>query len=146
MSSDSSLPPYAYVPGGRWPHPTRSPSGHSYGRQHGPADAIVADHWRASPLYLRGITLFNAGYYWEAHECWEALWHAHGRRGPIAELLQALIKLAAAGVKVLEGRPAGVQSHATRAAGQFEKFALRMGDFSLAWISTSWPEKPGTLP
>ena len=123
MSSDASLPPYTYVPGGLWPHPTRSPHGHSYGRQHGPVEAIVADQWQACPLYLRGITLFNTGYYWEAHECWEALWHAHGRRGPIAELLQALIKLAAAGVKVLEGRPSGVRTHATRAAGQFEKFA-----------------------
>ena len=67
---------------------------------------IVADGWALSPAYLRGVELFNAGYYWEAHESWEALWHAHGRRGPTAGVLQGLIKLAAAGVKIRE-RKAG---------------------------------------
>jgi predicted metal-dependent hydrolase len=67
-------------------------------------------------LFLRGAELFNAGYYWEAHEVWEALWHAHGRRGVTADLLKALIKLAAAGVKVREGQEHGVRTHARRAA------------------------------
>ena len=57
---------------------------------------------------VEGIALFNAGYYWEAHEAWEGLWHAHGRDGPTADVLKGLIKLAAAGVKVREGRPHGV--------------------------------------
>ena len=57
-----------------------------------------------SGRFRRAIELFNAGYYWEAHEVWEELWHVEGRRGPTAELLKALIKLAAAGVKVREGQ------------------------------------------
>ena len=65
-----------------------------------PADAA------ASPMFRRGVALFNAGYYWEAHEAWEGLWHAYGRRGPTADVLKALIKLAAAGVKVREGQRA----------------------------------------
>ena len=77
------------------------------------------------------MALFNAGYYWEAHESWESLWHAHGRRGPTAELLQGLIKLAAAGVKVREGRPAGVRTHASRAARLFEKSRSEAGRFQL---------------
>jgi predicted metal-dependent hydrolase len=76
----------------------------------------VHDKWEDSDDYLRGIALFNAGFYWEAHEAWEALWHAHGRTGPTAWVLQALIKLAAAGVKVRERRPAGTRTHAARAA------------------------------
>lgn len=68
-----------------------------------------------SAAYRRGFTLFNAGYYWEAHEVWESLWHAHGRRGPTADLLRGLIKLAAAGVKVREHQPRGVTTHAQRA-------------------------------
>jgi len=131
MSSRLPLPPYTYVPGGAWPHPTHSPDGHSWGRQHGAIDAILADQWQSSPAYLRGVALFNAGYYWEAHESWELLWHAHGRRGPTAELLQGLIKLAAAGVKVREGRPAGVRTHASGAARLFEKSRREAGRFQL---------------
>lgn len=68
-----------------------------------------------SEMLLFGIDLFHHGYYWEAHEAWEALWVAAGRKGPVAELLKALIKLAAAGVKMRQGLPEGVRSHAERA-------------------------------
>ncbi len=131
MSSRLPLPPYAYVPGGPWPHPTRSPDGHSWGQQHPVVDPISGDQWQTSPTYLRGIALFNAGFYWEAHESWESLWHAHGRRGPTAELLQGLIKLAAAGVKVREGRVAGVRTHAVGAAELFKKSRAEAGPFQL---------------
>ena len=131
MSNRQLLPPYTYVPGGPWPHPARSPRGHSWGRQQEDAAPIVADQWQASPAYLRGVELFNQGYYWEAHECWESLWHAHGRRGPTAELLQGLIKLAAAGVKVREGRAAGVRLHATKAARLLEKSRSGAGPYQL---------------
>ena len=116
-----SLPPYTYVPGSQWPHPTRSPAGHLFGVVHATAEPIEDGRWEASALYRRGVELFNAGYYWEAHEAWEPLWHAHGRRGVIADVLRALIKLAAAGVKVLEGRPDGVRTHASRAAALFSR-------------------------
>ena len=38
MSSQepAAFPPYSYVPGGRWPHPTASPEGHSRHRQQRP--------------------------------------------------------------------------------------------------------------
>ena len=49
--------------------------------------------WRECREYLRGIDLFNYGYYWEAHEVWECLWHACGRQGPTSEFLKALIRL-----------------------------------------------------
>ena len=62
------------------------------------------------------MALFNAGYYWEAHDAWESLWHAHGRRGVVADVIKALIKLAAAGVKAREGHEHGVRIHAGRAA------------------------------
>ena len=65
------------------------------------------------------MRLFDAGYYWEAHEVWETLWHAAGRRGPTADILRGLIKLAAAGVKVRERREAGVRTHARRASECF---------------------------
>ena len=129
--SNPLLPPYSYVPGGPWPHPTRSPQGHSWERGGRRVAPIVADQWQASPAYLRGVALFNAGYYWEAHECWESLWHAHGRRGPTAELLQGLIKLAAAGVKVREARPAGVRLHGAKAARLLENSQSGAGRYQL---------------
>jgi hypothetical protein len=113
------LPPYAFVPGGAWPHPVRSPQGHSFGRTALKVEPSDRDRGARSRAFLRGVELFNAGYYWEAHEAWEALWHAYGRTGATAGVLKALIKLAAAGVKVREGQEHGVRTHASRAARLF---------------------------
>ena len=106
----SPLPAYAFVPGGPWPHP-RTPDATPHA-----VPPVVDGGWDKSAAYLRGVQLFNGGYYWEAHEIWEALWHAHGRVGSTAELLKALIKLAAAGVKVRQCQRHGVVTHAQRAA------------------------------
>lgn len=112
---DEPLPPYTFIPG-QSPHPISDPAGHSYG--HRPEIPAPPDpqRWRESRTYLRGLDLFNHGYYWEAHEAWESLWMACGRSGPTADFLKALIKLAAAGVKQLEGKPKGTRSHAEGAA------------------------------
>jgi uncharacterized protein len=109
------LPPYSYVPG-LFPHPTSDARGHSYGVLEPACAPLDESNYRANATYLHAIDLFNHGFYWEAHEAWEALWHAAGRRGRIADFLKGLIKLAAAGVKLREGRPAGVRQHALRAA------------------------------
>jgi predicted metal-dependent hydrolase len=114
------LPPYAYVPG-RSPHPTSDPQGHHFGVPPERPDPPDPEHWRACRPYLFGIDLFNHGYYWEAHEVWEGLWHACGRKGPTASFLKGLIKLAAAGVKAREGVPQGVRDHARRAAELFRQ-------------------------
>jgi predicted metal-dependent hydrolase len=102
-----------------------------FGQTRGPAAPIEAGRWGQSPLYLCGIELFNAGYYWEAHETWESLWHAHGRRGATAALLQALIKLAAAGVKIRERKPEGARTHATRASLLLEQSRQQSGNDQL---------------
>src|SRR5688500_6277324 len=98
------LPPYAFVPG-RFPHPVSDPRGHSYGARPEPSAPPDPERWRECSSYLYGIDLFNHGYYWEAHEEWEGLWHACNRRGRTANFLKGLIKLAAAGVKAREGQP-----------------------------------------
>ncbi len=115
---DVPFPPYTYVPG-QTPHPISDAAGHMHGEQAEPAELDV-ENWQRCTTYLRGIDLFNHGYYWEAHEVWEALWHAAGRRGPVADFLKGLIKLAAAGVKSLEGSMIGRQRHARRAAELLE--------------------------
>jgi hypothetical protein len=111
---DEPFPAYAFTPG-RDPHPVRDPRGHSHGIETVPPPAPDPANWRVSHDYLRGIDLFNAGYYWEAHEAWEGLWNASGRAGPIAVFLQALIALTAAGLKVRVGSAFGVTAHARRA-------------------------------
>ena len=103
-----SFPPYSYVPG-KFPHPLSDPAGHSYG-----VPPVAGDD-----AFLQAVDLFNHGYYWEAHEAWESLWHAAGRTGPRADFLKGLIKLAAAGVKAREGNAAGVARHARRAVELF---------------------------
>jgi hypothetical protein len=89
---DRPFPAYAYLPG-RTPHPTRDPEGHSYGARPDTPELPDPEDWRACGDYLYGIDLFNHGFYWEAHEAWEGLWVACGRRGPTATFLQALINL-----------------------------------------------------
>jgi predicted metal-dependent hydrolase len=75
--------------------------------------------WRSCDAYVHGLALFDRGYYWEAHERWEALWILAGRVGPLAELLRGLIQLAAAGVKLRQGRSVGAITLAERARGHF---------------------------
>lgn len=132
------LPAYTYVPGGPWPHPNRARQGEFPWR--GPEPLMVAaDTMPAIEMqFRRGVQLFNAGYYWEAHEVWEVLWHAYGRRGPTADVLKALIKLAAAGVKVREGQEHGVRTHCRRAADLFAAVRDSAGRYQLGLDLDEW--------
>lgn len=98
------LPEYTYVPGVT-PHPVSDRGGHAFGLARPEAQRSLQG----------GRVLFNSGYYWEAHEVWEAEWLAAGRTGPAADLIKGLIKLAACGVKCLERNREGAVRHARRA-------------------------------
>ncbi len=67
-----------------------------------------------------GQRLFDAGFYWEAHEAWEQAWISTGRSGVTADFLKGCIRLAACGVKCLAGNPLGAKRHALRAVQLFE--------------------------
>lgn len=132
--SNNPFPAYTYVPG-RTPHPVRDPDGHSYQKPDPHVDEFDVEKWSACSAYLFGIDLFNAGFFWESHEQWEAVWHAVGRRGKVANLLKGLIKLSAAGVKSLEGQPNGVHRHSRRAAELFQELGqedIELCGFQLA--------------
>jgi uncharacterized protein len=116
------FPPYSYVPG-KFPHPISDERGHSHTHVEPPCLPPTHGDWQRCELYLWGLDLFNHGYYWEAHETWEALWHACGRKGTLADFLKGLIKLAAAGVKAREGLSDGVRRHLLRAAELLENTA-----------------------
>lgn len=128
------LPPYAYVPGHR-PHPTRHPAGHSYGRPHAEATALDPAAWWTCTPYVEGLVLFDHGYYWEAHEAWEGPWVASGRRGAVAELLRGLIALAAAGVKIRQGRGQAAARLGLRAQQRFERALQLCGAPQLAGLA-----------
>jgi hypothetical protein len=119
------LPPYRHIPG-QTPHPISDPAGHAFGQPEALPQPLTAANWRGHETWLYAADLFNHGYYWEAHEAWESLWHAAGRVRRDADLFKGLIKLAAAGVKHYENRPAGVRRHAARAA---ELLAPLAGEF-----------------
>ncbi|MFK0690915.1 DUF309 domain-containing protein [Mesorhizobium sp. IMUNJ 23033] len=112
MLPEQNFPSYAYLPG-KHPHPVRHPLGHSY--QSDPVAVAVAEAL-SSNVFRWGIDLFNHGYYWEAHEAWEPLWHAAKQSTQHRLFFKGLILLAAAGVKIREGKRVAAARHAARAA------------------------------
>lgn len=110
-----SFPAYRYVPGVH-PHPQRDPAGHSYGTrpQHEHRFDWSVDAWATLTDWLWGVDLFNAFYFWEAHEAWEVLWAAKPRESAPGQLLQGLIQVAAALLKIRLASLAGAAtlSHA----------------------------------
>lgn len=111
----NDLPAYSYVPG-LWPHP-HSSLGHQFAIPDVPTQLSDLP---ADAAFRLACRLFDAGYYWEAHEAWERLWHAAGRRGDLAGFLKGLIQLAVVGVKIREGRGDSARSHAERAVELFD--------------------------
>ena len=63
---------------------------------------------RENQQFTRGIGLFNARKFFEAHEAWEELWLAES--GAQKTFLQGLIQLAAAFHHHARGNPSGTES------------------------------------
>jgi len=78
---DEAVPCLCLLSPAIFPHPVSDPAGHSHGIEPEPVTAPDPERWPACRSYLIGVDLFNHGYYWEAHEVWERLWHACGRSG-----------------------------------------------------------------
>jgi hypothetical protein len=97
----------------------------------------------ANSDWLYAIDLFNGGWYWEAHEAWEGLWHALGRTSLEARFVQGLIHLAAAAVKIREGKPAGVSRHTQRARELLGGSRAALLGGALAEVSSGHGETPG---
>ena len=85
-----TFPAYSYVPG-KFPHPLSDPAGHSFGQVAEKCEPLTLANATQHEEYLWGIQLFNHGYYWEAHETCEQVWHACGQKGPGADYLKGLI-------------------------------------------------------
>lgn len=89
-----ALPVDAYVPG-------RDPHGARPSRDDAPIVSAypLEQPWASNTEYLWGVDLYNNGFFWEAHEAWEALWRAAPRDSPVRTFLQGLIQCAAASLK-----------------------------------------------
>jgi hypothetical protein len=92
------LPPYRYVPGVNH-HPKRDPRGHQYGRVEAPIAFVPPGEWRQNLDYLHGVDLFNRGYFWEAHEVWEGIWHAATADVVCRDFLKGMIQSTGAMLK-----------------------------------------------
>jgi hypothetical protein len=98
---DRPFPAYRFVPGVH-PHPTRDVGGHSY--EFAPrlrrSPPWHDEEWPRLQDWLDGVDLFNHFFFWEAHEAWEGLWASAPRGTSRSLLLQGLIQIAAALLKV----------------------------------------------
>ncbi|MCB9883670.1 MAG: DUF309 domain-containing protein [Planctomycetes bacterium] len=72
--------------------------------------------------WLRGVDLFNHGFFWESHEAWEGLWRAQGRGDRRRLFLQGLIQTAAAHLQWLLGSTRGHERLRESAADKLRRF------------------------
>lgn len=112
--TQQDFPPYRYLPfqgEDGHPHPRHDPAGHSYHAEEEHLPHFTADDWTTCELYLYGIDLFNHGYWWEAHESLEAVWHAADQQKTLCgRFVQGLIQLAGAQLKRFCQEPRGAES------------------------------------
>lgn len=129
--SDLVLPPFACVPGKTDRHPED---------WFDPIKASVSDD--ASPRDLHhtkafkaGLAYFESGYFWECHEVLEAVWLRTIKNSPERELVQALIQLANARLKLRMGKPRAaarlcdmVSAHLAKCGAENDIFGLGISE------------------
>jgi uncharacterized protein len=135
---EAELPAYRYVPG-LFPHPTAHSDGHSFGRPEPEATPLPPERWRDNPQYLYGVDLFNRRYYWEAHEAWEAFWHACDKARTQGLFIQGLIQISAALLRWHMGTERGVRKLYGEGRAKLERAASEspadyMGLAVAAWL------------
>lgn len=122
-------PPHAYVPGQTARHPedwfddVKATVGTSPNR--------LGD----TPAFQTGLAYLGAGYFWECHEVLEAVWLNTAYPSAEREMVQALIQLANARLKLQMRRPRAarrlcdmVQGHLAGCAGGAEVLGLQVRD------------------
>jgi predicted metal-dependent hydrolase len=94
------LPRWAYLPGVT-PEPDREPLERAKALVPSAfPGGVAAEH----PAFRYGLALHDAGFFWEAHEVWEAVWKAARKNGCDRLVLRALIQLANGRLKLRMGR------------------------------------------
>ncbi len=83
--------------------------------------AVPADH----PAFLYGLRLHDEGFFWEAHEVWEAVWMAAPHNGRDRLALRALIQIANAGLKRALNQPRAAGRLVADACGYLSELNAR---------------------
>lgn len=132
------VPPHAYVPG-KTPRHAEAVF-EALCRSAAPGSDI--DTLAESAAWRCGLEWLRAGYFWEAHELFEPVWMALPQKAPERQLVQALIQLANAALKLRMGRPAAsvrlvdlADAHLrqARAGGTERLMGLRL-DMAARWL------------
>jgi len=119
LCPDVPFPPYRFVPG-RAPHPFAHDGGWGRGAPRPVPPFVSHVDWRNNRSYLFGLDLFNRGWWWEAHEVWEELWHVvEGQDDAQHALLKGLIQLAACALNRERGADPGAERLLTTACAAF---------------------------
>ena len=134
------FPPYSFIHGKNL-NPNRK-----NGYREGVADPIVAKinskNYFDNKDYLFAIDLINHGYYWESHVYFEAIWHAHHRKGPTANYCKALLKIAAGAIKLEQEKTDSAKrlfNGARKLLSELPKyFYLGINIVSLIQLSLNW--------
>ncbi|MCE8512425.1 DUF309 domain-containing protein [Ruegeria pomeroyi] len=97
-----SLPPLSvpYVPG----QTARPPEGLFEALHQSVPGRMPPEDLTACPAWTAGWTLFDLGYFWEAHEVWEPVWMALPQNSGARYRVQAAIQLTNAALKLRMGR------------------------------------------
>ena len=118
--------PYRFVPG-KHPHPTASPEGHSYlppGESEPPVPFVPPERWYDSEAYLHGVDCYNHGFWWEAHEAWEGLWHVVPNPSSQRSFLQGSIQVAALHLQGFLGKHNGIIRLRDSSSRHFDKIVV----------------------
>ena len=135
------LPAYAHHPG-KTPHPCSHPEGHSYQKKSQGIVDLNLNDWKTCEPYLQGFDYYNQGYYWEAHEIWEELWHASQRSTTKGgKLLQALICLTGSALK----NKMNESEQSQRLLKKANELFLKVDDCSFGFKTDAFTALPQTL-
>ena len=114
------LPERAYVPAASTAPPRSAGE---------PSAAYVPDdRWTEHDAYLWGIDLYNAGFFWEAHEAWEGAWRAAEHDPTQHAFLQGLIQCAAACLKGVMGDAESARRLSARGLARLGRVRDEHGD------------------
>ena len=101
MSTRWPLPELPHIPG-KTVRPVTSPAFDAASA----APIYTVDRmWPENETFLYGLDLYAAGFFWEAHEVWEPVWMRSPGNSRERLVVQGLIQLSNACLKILMGRP-----------------------------------------
>ena len=128
LAPDASFPPYRFVPG-KAPHPFAHEGGWGHGTERPTPPFVPRDRWQENAAYLFGVDLFNRGWWWEAHEVWEELWHVVEGKDDVQHLtLKGLIQIAACALNRERGSDKGAERLLESASTGLSLAALQAGE------------------